>query len=198
MNLNYKQSQFELFPGALEAGEKVLRPRVFFASLTFSLENLIVGLIIVSMAVLLSFSLGVEKGKRIVFKNPSPTASPLPTAAIVPVKNNQPVLKSMPSEAKQEIQKPVIQKTIDSEAMKDVALKDIIEASYTIQVASFKNKDMAQQEATLLKKKGYQIFVLPKGNYSIVCVGKFLKKEQAHGILWQLKKQYKDCLVRRM
>ena len=40
--------------------------------------------------------------------------------------------------------------------------------------------------------------VIPKGSHSIVCVGKFALKDQASHYLKELKKQYKDCLVRRL
>ena len=69
---------------------------------------------------------------------------------------------------------------------------------YTIQIASYKSEKIAQREADLLKQKGYDILVVPKGSFFIICVGKFNQKEQAKSYSQKLKKQYKDCLVRSM
>ena len=48
-------------------------------------------------------------------------------------------------------------------------------SGYTIQLASYKSKSFAQKEAELLKKKGFVPLVIPKGSYTILCVGKFPK-----------------------
>ena len=194
MNINFKQSQFELFPETLHIDERVTRPRVFFTSLTMTLENIISGLILVIMAIVLSYSLGVEKGKRVVFKKVAPA---LPAATTV-VPQDTKKINPLPSEVKQETLQPPAQEDVNNSPDTQTVMKEILDIAYTIQVASFKNKEHAHEEATALKRKGYEIFVMPKGNYSIVCVGKFLKKDQAHDTLSQLKKKYKDCLVRRL
>ena len=70
---------------------------------------------------------------------------------------------------------------------------------FTIQVASFKLKKSAQIEADRLIKSGIEdAFVLPKGSYSIVCVGKFSLMAEAKRFSNRLKKRYNDCLVRRL
>ena len=57
----------------------------------------------------------------------------------------------------------------------------------------------AKKEAENLEERmEYDIFVLPKGKYSIVCVGKFPQEDRAKVILNKLRKRYKDCLVRRL
>jgi len=47
-------------------------------------------------------------------------------------------------------------------------------------------------------RKNHKDFVLPKGSYSIVCVGKFILKNDAARYSRKLKKKYNDCLVRRL
>ncbi|MCK5581683.1 MAG: SPOR domain-containing protein, partial [Candidatus Omnitrophica bacterium] len=76
------------------------------------------------------------------------------------------------------------------------ARKKKVDSTYTVQVASFRKKVYAEKEAMDLKKKGYEIFVVPKGDYSIVCVGKFAYKNEANQMSRKLRKRYKDCLVR--
>ncbi|MCR4337618.1 MAG: SPOR domain-containing protein, partial [Candidatus Omnitrophica bacterium] len=72
------------------------------------------------------------------------------------------------------------------------------EGIYTVQVASYKKEDQAKDAAAKLQKKGYESLVLPKGDYSIVCVGRFNKKSEAQNLSRKLKKDYKDCLVRKI
>ena len=99
------------------------------------------------------------------------------TPAIAAAKSDKTLILSKPPAAREEI------------------VADI-KKFYTVQVASYKGEKYAQKEASLLKQKGYDILVLPKGAFSIVCVGKFKEKEEAKNFSQKLKKQYKDCLVR--
>ena len=197
MNLNYKQSQFELFPGASASHQQAARPQFFLSQFTLSLENMIIAGIFILMGVIFSFSVGVERGKKIAlansFKNvysnvlsvPQEKAVVAPAAKVSTFKTLQaPAATPIPQEkSTDEVQPPVA---------------PVETGSYTIQVASFKQIEYAQKEAEGLRKKGYEIFVFPKGNYSIVCVGKFLRKDDAGVTLTQLKKTYKDSMLRRL
>ena len=70
---------------------------------------------------------------------------------------------------------------------------------FTIQVASFKLEKNAKREADRLRGRGHDdTFVVPKGSYSIVCVGKFIQRNEAKKFSSKLKKRYNDCLVRRL
>ena len=198
MNLNYKQSQFELFPGASASHHQAARPQFFLSQFTLSLENMIIAGIFILMGVVFSFSVGVERGKKIAlansFKNvysnvlsiPKEKAVAAPAAKTSTLKtlNQAPAAIPVPQESNTyEVQPPAA---------------PVETGSYTIQVASFKQLEFAQQEAEGLRKKGYEIFVLPKGNYSIVCVGKFLRKDDAGVTQTRLKKTYKDSMLRRL
>src|SRR5580704_11977789 len=65
MNINYKQPQFELFPANSATLEDINKPRFLLANLTLSIESLVILSILGIMVSLFSFSLGVERGKRI-------------------------------------------------------------------------------------------------------------------------------------
>ena len=66
MNINRKrQSQFELFPGASKNKPETGKPAYLTKDLTLSLENTIVLCIIFVMSLVLFFSFGVEKGRRV-------------------------------------------------------------------------------------------------------------------------------------
>lgn len=71
-------------------------------------------------------------------------------------------------------------------------------AGFTIQLASYKAKKTADSQAERLKKKGLAPIVLKKGDYIILCVGRFSDKGQAKDSLSKFKKEYKDCYLRRL
>ncbi len=270
MNINFKPSQLELFPGTTGDSADAGRPRYLFAHLTLSFENIVVTAIIILITLVVAFSLGVEKGKKIrpiaisrksavettknnnqvkniLIANQTNTAVPVETLAIK--QNQSPSLKSVNdsvptiadsnmSSAKsrlfnpfnlagfgggksgtQEITgqsrinvvsnqqddvrlssavqpvktEPVVNKTTISSPLSNEA-----EKIYTIQVASFKDQQYAQKEATALIKKGFETSIMTKGDYFIVCVGKFNTKDDVDKALGKLKQKYNDCLIRRL
>ena len=128
-----------------------------------------VSIIIIAFIIsLISFSLGVEKGKKLTKQAQSKTE--LEVEQII---SPEPLLEEK-LEIKQDISR------------------------YTVQVASFKTKLYAQKEAKRLEKKGLRALVMPKGNYVIVCVGDFTEKKQARIAQNQLKDKYHDCFIREL
>lgn len=71
-----------------------------------------------------------------------------------------------------------------------------VDKIYTIQVASFKRLRSAKKEAEELRRRGFEVKVLPKGNYKIVCVGEFKEKNEAASFKKKLPSRYKDSLIR--
>ena len=104
---------------------------------------LIMGLVLTSI---ISFSLGVEKGKRVDL-----------------VKNSS-----------------------------------IEQQAFTIQVATFKNRRLALEEIQLLLKEGLTPLAFAKGDYIVLCVGKFSNQESAQPLLIQLQRTYASCRIRRL
>ena|SRR3989338_3740574 len=190
MNINYKQSQFELFPTTTGGSSDIAKPRYLFANLTLSIENVVVIGIITLMTMVFAFSLGVEKGKKV--KNFSSSLQQLPPAAAKGVA----VAGTLPAPEKAAASSPSVKTPTASTTPTQInqAKKS---QPYTIQVASFKDDQYAKKEAGVLKNKNLDSFVLTKGNFFIVCIGKFSKKEEANGLLSKLKRTYNDCLVRR-
>lgn len=208
MNINYKQSQFELFPGTTGSPSDVGKPRYLFANLTLSVENIVIIGIITLMTMVFAFSLGVEKGKKITNFSPSSNdlhpvlakrvsttvTAAIPEKLIMVAKGNPPAKTSAapaaPMQTNQTKKPPIVVPATSN-------LPSTPNKPYTIQVASFKDDQYAKKEATILKNKNLDSFVITKGNFFIVCVGKFSKKEEAGGLLVKLKRNYNDCLVRR-
>ena len=132
----------------------------------------IIGLLLVSI---ISFSLGVRRGKQLSFV----------TTERRPDKVTQPLKKEIKAEKSKPVEKQT-EKQIEKQA------------NFTIQVATYKTKTYAQREAKKLQNKGLYTLVVPKGGYVQLCVGKFYTKSEAKPTLQQLKAKYKDCFIRRL
>ncbi len=218
MNITYKQSQFELFPGTPGSSSEAGKPRYLFANLTLSLENLVVVSIVALMSMVLVFSMGVERGKNIKQVPQISAQRPAPIVKVTAPVQNQTITRvngatavhPQPSVAQivpVSVSSP--ENNVDHLEINDrmspsnlptaqTSMAPAEETGYTIQVASYKAEKYGQQEIELLKKKGTTGFLMQKGNYFILCVGKFANKNEADKILGKLRKQYKDSLVRRM
>lgn len=173
-------SQLELFAQGKEQGEAKQQISSSLLSRIWNYEKTILLIIGFSIVGIAGFCIGVEKGKRM---------ASLPASAVK--------VKELPSTAIKLKQAP--------QAVKDnVIIKqqmDIDEGpdeGYTIQVASYKTRKFAEKEAGLLKKKGYRVWVVPKGKYTVVCVGNFNNKGSAQSLLSEMKKRYGVCLIRRL
>jgi len=193
------QSQFELFPGVVGNSEKKTDLRFALKSITISVENLFVLIVMIVLSLVVAFSIGIERGKQQLTQPQEP-----------PLVINRPALVFRPAE--QEVKEELLTEmdTVEAVPAKVVtvaqdpapALPEVpaqeTDKIYTVQVASFKKEHHAQQEAQSLENNGYEIFVLPKGKYSIVCVGKFAQRDQAKEFSQRLRQKYKDCLIRRL
>ena len=189
-------AQFELFPETSSSSKKEEKPRYILKDLTLSVENIIVVSIIFVMFLVLFFAFGVERGKNVVqvFSEEEKFSQEQTVEAL---DTQKPV-----SSAKIKVVVPEVVQ--EDSPQKDVIEDDVfpieenaLEKGYTIQVASFKLEKSARREAARLKNAGHDTFVIPKGSYSIVCVGRFVQREEAKVFSHQLKNRYQDLLVRR-
>lgn len=215
--INSPYTQFELFPNATVKASELRQRRYLLKDLTLSAEHIIVSAIIFVMVTVLFFSFGVEKGKRMVRVSILEAAGISRTVEVVPPETPGVVSSRLLAGRGEAQAAPAV--TVSPLAEKETlrsprgGLETPVEASpkmeaqpqkkdakdiFTIQVASFNSPQSAQKEAMLLKQKGYDIFVLPKGKHSIVCVGKFGQRNEAKAFSNKLKNRYNDCLVRRL
>lgn len=204
MNINHrKQSQFELFPGASKYNPEAGKSSCLTKDLTLSLENIIVLCIISIMTLVLFFSFGVEKGKRAAsLSDKHSEVDSIQTVTKNPTERPaQPVTPSLQEERvvfPVDIPREILEES-DSVIQSPIERTEEQERLFTIQVASFKLEKNAKREADRLKGIGHNdAFVLPKGSHTIVCVGKFVQKNEAQKFSSRLKKRYSDCLVRRL
>jgi cell division septation protein DedD len=193
MNINYKESQIDFLSHVTGKAEEQARPRYMAAQISLSLENLVIFAIVAIMVVIFSFSIGIERGKGIALVSSQTSVSDGKGVA-------QPEKVSGKTEAKEF--------KADAQKIKliTVAPKAVVKAKplqpgtgFTLQVASYKGLKSAQREADKLKQKGFDnVYVVPKGAYTIVCVGNFQNKEDASDIKRQLNNRYQGSVVRRL
>jgi len=206
-----QESQFELFAQTKASYTPTGKIRYFKPNVTLSFDNIVLLTIALVVLMVLSFSLGVENGKKVARLShseniPSVTSLSVPRSpakAVTRPHQNRisiPLAHPEPKELKTNRPMPaVVPGGISEEPMEAVETTlSTPQDFYTVQVASFKQEKYARQEAMNLKQKGYEIFIMAKGQHSIVCVGKFAKKNEAMAMSGKLRKYYKDCLVRNL
>ncbi len=175
---NSGHSQLELFSRGKGAGAAPAALPYTFLSRIWRYEKtilVVIGLITVGIV---SFSLGVEKGRHSVmqgnvFQRGSSQRPAAPEHSTVAAAAKPPAAIETPRES-------------------------ATTTGYTIQVASFQTKTLAQKEADFLKSKGHLTLMLSKKGYTVLCVGKFSDKDTARTLLQELKKRYGDCYIRRV
>ena len=185
MNINYKQPQFELFPTNSATLEDVDKPRFLLANLTLSIENLVILVILGIMTALFAFSLGVERGKHLAAQaldervsaawNLAPRKAALPA----PLKSTAPV-------------RPVV--LFRGPAAKTAG---IAAGRFAVLVGTYKNAVYAKQEALRLKAKGFQSFLIKKGDLWQICLGPFTDQGLAAAALKKVQPKYPGSIVRR-
>jgi len=183
---NQTDKQLELFSkerGALAI--KKLSSGSLFTRIRGHEKVMLVILCVITTGII-SFSLGVERGKRLSMSS----------------SNFQPILQpSGVTEDRVKENKTETEQVQQAIIKKEEPIKEAIPVktqSFTIQLASYKTKTSAQKGAEILKKRGLSPVVLPKGNYIILCVGNFSTKETAKPLVTELQKQYKGCYIRRL
>jgi cell division septation protein DedD len=72
------------------------------------------------------------------------------------------------------------------------------EGRYRIQVASYIDETSAQKLAKELKDKGYLTTLKKSNKYIAVYVSGFPDEKKANYAFEELKKKYKDCILRRL
>jgi hypothetical protein len=187
-------SQLELFSGV--EGLPRAHPQSFL-SRVWGYEKIILFTIGFIVATVIAFSLGVEKGRRL---SDAKNTQRLDTAykkAPVVIPSQGKTIKIQPQTVTPKTPLPIAPRQGTTLALRpSVTVQGA--AFYTIQVASYKSRGLAQQEVEALKKKGLNPVLAPKGIYVVLCVGKFSTKETAKALLSELTKQYRDCFIRRI
>lgn len=178
---NKSNLQLELFQSEDAARINPRADNPYFSFLK-SYEKTLLLIIGVAVTGIISFSLGVEKGKQI---------STLKDDYRLDVAQR---VKNAAAPAQIYRQPPAISQEQDNKE-KEIDTRE--KQRYVIQLASYKGKKNAQKEMEALKRQGIPAVIIPKGNYIVLYAGNFSTKLKAESLLSQLKKRYKDCQLRR-
>jgi len=155
---------------------------------TVSIENLVLFSIMIILAAVLSFSLGVERGRRIIGKH---VVIP---AIEVSATNSEPDAPLTNEESKGAVFEEPALTTIAQEA--EVFSSGGAILKYTIQTIAFRKEEVARREKEALEGEGFSVFIIPGNNFFQVCVGRYSTTEKAKADLPRLKEKYDDCFVR--
>jgi len=174
-------------------------------------DTLILLSVVVILLLTLSFSIGVEKGRRIITSNKrddllkkieiSQSSIVKPQKAL---KVEKPVIiqpsESIPVALKEETakEKSKVDLSKKEENKRVRSSKKTAEVIYSIQVATYIKEEIATKEIAKLQEQGYPVSSDKKGKYIIIFVGEFNSTKEAQQTLSSLKKRYKDCFVRRL
>jgi len=150
------------------------KPRFFH----FTIEQISTIVILIILALILSFALGIEKGKNI-------------AGTVGQKKAKEIVVTKIVEQKKEETKKPV--QTIVVPKKKKV--EEIVKP-YTIQLISYKDKNRATKTVGAFKRKGYQASMMRENGWYQVCVGSYLNKKEAEEDLKNFSQKYKDCFLR--
>ncbi|HLF18170.1 MAG TPA: SPOR domain-containing protein [Candidatus Omnitrophota bacterium] len=196
MTINIKeQSQFELFPGnAKHLAPQAIQNRLSIKDLTLSIENIIVLCIVLVMTYVVFFSFGVERGRRLGLAQPAEEAIPAGKIEILAAPQPAELEQTAKPTAQQQLEPNAKEQVLQVPLERELTDEDL----FTIQIASFKSETSARKEVERLGNTGHESFVVAKGDYSIVCIGKFAQRDEAKKASSKLKSKYRDLLVRRL
>lgn len=187
-NAGYQEELFGEFSQGTAQRKRSFPKQALFSSKTVSFEQILFTVIGGLIAVVIAFSLGVEKGKSITQSYENHMA-PLAAPPLVEPRVAAPIL-------------PPAEKVVHKEETKEVVLQASEPKSkfkgYTIQVASYKDRKSVEKLVVEFHLKGQKSFSLPKGEFMIVCVGNYPNPTDASKTAKTLKKQFPDCFVRKL
>lgn len=178
-NASYQEELFREFSQSGAAQKRnLLSKQNLFSAKMISFEQILFAAIGGLITVVVTFSLGVERGKGITRSYETPATEVRVAAPALPVAE-----KTAAREEKEKVELP---------AQKNA------QKGYTIQVASYKDKKSAERLIGEFRLKGQRSFSLPKGELLIVCVGNYQNPTDASKAAKTLKKQFPDCFVRKL
>ena len=165
-------------------------------------EKLVFVLIGIIMLVVVSFALGVERGKAISAKAAETAGAPAQASAQAPAAN-APVQQAVQAKKAAAVTNIAPkEKTREAAAAKTVT--DPVQAQnagdknkpYTIVAAAFYKEAFAIKEVSRLKGIGLESFVYYSEPYYLACAGSFTSKDSAQKTLAKVRQLHRDAYVR--
>lgn len=193
--------QLELFSQDIGGARPEGRERPFFFLKNYEkILLLVIGCIVVASV---AYCVGVERGKRSFLSRGAESAVPSPKAGKVILKQHERVVSPVlpgprPASAATPLPASPAPAPIAPVKYPIVNVEKNTGKEYTVQVASYETRKLAENEMRRLKTRGFIPMAVNKGKFTIVCVGNFADKEQAKSMLSKLKGTYSDCYIRRL
>lgn len=154
-------------------------------SVTLRLDHLLIAGILALVLYVLTFSFGVEKGKRYAFQEREAGEARQTEVA------SQLTREKTSAEVEAPTHAPAVETTAPEPAALPLAetapFLNPLTGEYTIQLITFNNRVRAQKEVARLKKLGYHGFVLPRGRFFQVCADAFVSVRDAQQKLAKLR-----------
>lgn len=186
--------QTELFdlPSPRTLSEELPVPKTSFLEKTFITVRFdqMIGLTLVLLVFfVLTFSWGVEKGRRASHESQVLRAAPVALPAAEPVLDAAPALAKVAAPRRADEFVPREVPITVAELPKPVAKVTKPEGKFTIQHATYITQTAADREIQKLAKRGYSSFVIPSGKHRQVCIAAFESRENASQLLKKLRAQ---------
>ncbi len=197
-----EQSQLELFKDIKRPPKKYFffKKKIGFQRHALTLlvyyENLVLFIIAFILLLIITFSFGIERGKRLRLLPQSfnrQVSNFAQKVQVTPYEEKKPTKQKAP-----EIETtapPSVQYT-DLTSKKPIQISTAAPSSYLI-VAAFTNRSLAEKEKERLLKIGVSSFIAPSGRFYEIKIGPFTNKDDAINLQKRLKRFYKDCYIRR-
>lgn len=195
--------QLKFFNEGNDSDSKLKRKLIVIPLDTFILSSVVILLLFV-----LAFSLGVEKGRKILLANDEVAVlsekelqqgntANAGQDKVVALKEQKLIVAQPVKKVQAQQQIPVVKQPQVVEKKADIVQPLVTKDAYYIQVASYNKDSFAQDEAKKLKEKGFPAYTSKKGSFVVLYVGNFKTLADAQKTMGLLKKNYKDCVLRR-
>lgn len=187
--------QLKLFGASDDSNSKLKRKLIVIPLDTFILSSVVILLLFI-----LAFSLGVEKGRKISILSEDTVNLPEKGLQQENIKV-PPQVKAAPVKEQKAVVSPIAQQTVPQAVIKKPETAQAVVSTkegYYIQIASYNKENFALDEAKKLKNKGFPAYTAKKGSFVVLYVGTFKTITEAQKNVGLLKKNYKDCVLRRL
>ncbi|UCD15595.1 MAG: SPOR domain-containing protein [Candidatus Omnitrophota bacterium] len=161
------------------------------------LDTFVLLLVVVVLLFVLAFSLGVERGRKVASRKIEDDKFNLEAVNLAQDNAALDLEYSRWEDKKQAVKESKKIALVDKKAPQDKGASSV-NKQYIIQIATYLKEKIALEEAEKLKEKEYQVSVSKKGDYTVLFVGEFQKREEAQKTMQSLRKRYKDCFIRRL
>lgn len=182
-------------------------------TVTLSYENVIFGVTLLVMSMVVSFTLGIERGRRI-----GPKGGESEPQNVAPAKLQEETVQVSTSSVHEEAA-PVSQEVasvIKEEASpipnepepspdaqqptRERISRRVKEGGYAIQLITYTRQDYAEKEIAKLKEGGFTPYIVRTGKYFVVCIGPYESYNKAKSLLKEFKSQasYRSAFLKKL